>query len=385
MNKIKHIKPGRTKLYLIFLILTPVVFACASGFKVVSLESDVQWSELGGDGFHSFVREGDTFDDLVLLFRLKPKSMVGTTIVTGDNTVFCTTQKGYLQAYDLTKGKRIGDIKIKNKMISAPVYDDHTLYFTAVDGRYTINSFDAVTGRFNWRKNLGVFESALTVSGGNLFAANRSGLVFNLDKETGETVWDFQADSEILAGSIVVDDLVIVGSLKGVITALDKSSGTEVWQHKSGMVLRATPSSDGNRIFWGTLDNVLLALDVRSGTVLWRFNTNGAIYTTPSVTKESITFGCNDGIIYSIDKTTGAEKWRFETKSVVNTSCMTIGNRVYFGALNKMIYALDAVSGKKVWEFPVEGRVVADPAYYDGKLIFPVESRFLYVFGQNKN
>jgi len=385
MNEKKHSQHGCTKSFLIFLILTPAVFACAHGFKVSSLESDVQWSELGGDGFHSFVREADTIENLEFLFRLKPKSMVGSTVVTGDNTVFCTTLKGYLEAYDLTKGKHLGSIKIKNKMISAPVYNDHTLYFTAVDGRYTINSFDAVRGRFNWRKNLGVFESALTVSGDNLFAANRSGMVFNLDKKTGETVWEFQADSEILSGTIVVDDLIIFGSLKGIIKALDKYTGVEVWQHESGMVLRATPSSDGDRIFWGTLDNVLLALDVRSGTVLWRFDTNGAIYTTPSVTKESITFGCNDGNIYSIDKTTGVENWRFETESVINTSCLTIGKKVYFGALNKMIYALDAVSGEKIWEFPVEGRVVAEPAYYDGKLIFPVESRFLYVFGSKEN
>ena len=383
-NKIRT-QPNCAKLFLFLIFVSLAVLACASGFRVSSLESDIQWTEFGGDGFHSFAREADDIENPELLFRLKLLSMVGSTVVTGDNTVFCCTQKGYLQAYDLTKGKLLGKIKIKYKMISAPVYDNHTLYFAAVDGRFTINSFDAVRGRFNWRKNLGVFESALTVSGDNLFAANRSGLVYNLDKESGDIVWEYQADSEILSGTIVVDDLVIFGSLKGIISALDKSTGEEVWQYNSGMILRATPSSDGSRIFWGTLDNTLLALDARSGSELWRFNTNGAIYTTPSVTKESITFGCNDGKIYSIDKITGEERWRFDTETVVNTSCITIGSTVYFGALNKMVYGLDAVSGKKIWEFPVEGRVVANPAYYDGKLIFPVESRFLYVFGQNKN
>lgn len=373
-------KPQNYMSQIVFLILI-LQLACSGSIRISTVNSDVQWSEIGGGPYHSNVREGDSDTDMTLLFKLKTNSMVGTTVVIGDNTVFSCTLKGQVQAFNLKNGKRIGRIKIKVSMISAPVYDEQILYFATVGGRYTINAYDTSKGRFLWRKNLGIFESPLTVSNGKLFAANRSGTVFYINKNTGEPIWTYVADSEILSGIIAFDDKVVIGSLGGTITALAISSGKPVWDYETGMNLRATPSSDGKRIFWGTLDNTLLAVDAGTGKELWRFVTKGAIYSIPSVSEDSITFGSNDGNVYSVAIVSGEELWRFDAGTVVNTSCITLGNRVYFGTMNKKIYALDLHSGKQVWEYTVEGRVVANPAYYDGKLIFPVEPRFLYVFG----
>lgn len=380
-SKIKNIPFLRVIFFTLICCYFTLFFACSGRIRLSEFDSIEHWSEIGGGSLHKNVRADNYNEELSLLFKLKSRSMVGTTIVTGDNTVFCCTQKGMLQAFNLTKGKEIGLIKIKSTMISAPVYDNRILYFAAIDGKYTIRSYDAAKGKYVWRKNLGIFESPLTVSGDKLFAANRSGTVYCINKNTGEVIWSFEADSEIFSGLLVTGNMVYTGSLNGVITSVDYDTGEKIWEYDTGQKLRATPSSDGSRIFWGTLNNNMIALDARSGQKLWQFKTDGAIFTTPSVTGQSITFGCNDGVVYSLDPITGNEKWRFNVGTVVNTSCITVGSRIFFGALNRIIYALDSTDGTQVWEYPVEGRIIANPAYYDGKLIFPVEHRFLYVFG----
>jgi len=380
-TNIKNIPFLRIIFFTLICCYFTLFFACFGRIRVSAFDSVEHWSEIGGGPLHKNMSADNYNGKLSLLFKLKPRSMVGTTIVTGDNTVFCCTQKGMLQAFNLTKGKEIGLIKIKYTMVSAPVYDKRILYFATIDGRHTIRAYDVAKGKFVWRKNLGVFESPLTVSGDNLFAANRSGTVYCINKRTGEVVWSFEADSEIFSGLLVTGNRVYVGSLNGVITSVDYNTGEKIWEYDTGQKLRATPSSDGSRIFWGTINNNMIALDARSGQKLWWFSTNGAIFTTPSVAGQRITFGCNDGIVYSLDTITGKEKWRFNVGTVVSTSCITVGSRIFFGALNKKIYALDISDGTQVWEYPVEGRIIANPAYYDGKLIFPVEHRFLYVFG----
>lgn len=360
------------------------LISCSGSIRVSSSNAHLDWSEMGGGNLHDNVRKGDSYNVPEFLFRLKPNSMVGTSTVIGDNTVFCGTLKGVMQAYDLDKGNRIGKIKVKYSMISAPVYDNGVLYFAAVDGKYTINGYDTERGKFIWRKNLGIFESPLTIKGDNLFAASRSGTVYCIDKRTGDEVWSYQADSEILSGMIALETVIVAGTLDGVITALDLDSGEPVWHYATGMSLRATPSSDGTRLFWGTLDNTLLTIDSRTGEEIWRYSTAGSLFTTPSVVNGSLIFGSNDGNVYSIAISDGKEQWRFNANTVVNTSCIAVGDKVYFGTLGKKIYGLDILSGKKIWEYDVEGRVVANPSFYDGKLIFPVEPKYLYVFGLTK-
>ncbi|KPK95530.1 hypothetical protein AMJ80_05080 [bacterium SM23_31] len=381
LSNIKRIPFLQAVIFALICCYFTLFVACAGRIRISEFDSVEHWSEFGGGPLHENRRTDNYDEELTLLFKLKPRSMVGTTVVTGDNTVFCCTQKGMFQAFNLTKGKEIGLIKIKSPMLSAPVYNNRILYFTTIEGKYTIRAYNVAKAKYAWRENLGIFESPLTVSGDKLFAANRSGTAYCIDKNTGEVIWSYKADSEIFSGLLVIDNMVFIGSLNGVITSVDHGTGEKIWEYDTGQKLRATPSSDGNRIFWGTLDNSMIALDARSGQQLWRFTTGGAVFTTPSVAGSCIIFGCNDGVVYSLNPITGSEKWRFNVGAVVNTSCITVGSRIFFGALNEKIYALDSNDGTPLWEYPVEGRIVANPAYYDGKLIFPVEHRFLYVFG----
>ncbi|MFC1561619.1 PQQ-binding-like beta-propeller repeat protein [candidate division KSB1 bacterium] len=355
--------------------------ACGGKIKIPPVESSLTpWSQIGGDQYHTSVAANASHSRIEYFLKIKPVSMVGKSVVAADGIIYCGTLKGMLEAFEIQTGERVGRLKIKKPIISAPLIDNKHIYFASAKDEQNLYGYDLENGRYLWRHELGIFESSLAHSDNRLFAANRSGVLYALNKLTGEIFWKQNTRSEIIADIIAVDEYVYTGSLKGDISAFDQQSGDPVWQYGSGLVLKGAPSSDGERLFWGSVDNKLIALDAFSGDLLWSFDTNGGIYAPPAVYERQVVFGCADGYVYSVDSGTGKENWRYRAGSVVNTACIVVGGRIYFGTLNREIIGLDGGSGQELWTFPVEGRVTSNPVFYDGFVVFPVEYRFLYVF-----
>jgi len=372
-------------LFILYVVSLCFFITCSSSLKVHTTGESTPWQELGGDLFHRFSRGNENIFELAFIRKIKTKSIIGTSIVVGDNSIFCGTSNGYIEAFDIDTGEELDKMTIKYGVVGAPVYGNHILYFGVIAGNYTLNAYNVKDGKYVWRKKYGPVESSLTVSDNRVYAANWAGIIYCIQSTSGKELWHFQADAEIVSGLLVFNNTVYAGTIRGTIRALDADTGIKIWETETGMALRASPSSDGQRIFWGTLDNALLVLNAKTGEMEWVFKTNGSIFSTPSIVDSAVIFGCNDGFIYCLESVTGKEQWRFEVGTVVNTACITIGNRVYFGALDRKVYALNSTDGTKTWEYPVEGRVINNPAYYAGKLIIPVEHRFLYIFGEKEH
>jgi len=342
--------------------------------------SYAEWPEYGGDTNRTNMRNSAEHSDPVFQYRLMMRSMTGKSIVAGENLIFAGTLKGYFQAFDIHTGEEAGALKIKKPVISAPVYDNRHIYFASIEDGNTLYCYNISRGKYVWRRRLGEIESSLTVSGSMIYAINRTGVLFCLDKLSGDTVWVHNADSQVVADILVSDGGVYIGTLSGDITALDKSTGHILWEKETESSFRAGPSTDGKYIYLSALDNQLIAMDAASGNRIWSFPVKGSLFATPSIDDKQVVFGCGDGYIYSVDKNTGRLRWSFDAGTVVNTSGIIIGNRIYFGTLKRLIYGLDCETGEPLWEYPVEGKIISNPIYSDGKLIFPVEHRYLYVF-----
>ncbi|MFC1514107.1 PQQ-binding-like beta-propeller repeat protein [candidate division KSB1 bacterium] len=364
------------------LILSVFFAACTGRVRVAKEDAGKPWSEYGGGQLHNNMSYDKIDGDIILLFKLKPKSMISSSMVVLDNNVICTSRKGFIEVFELSEGDKIDEMKIKEPMFGAPAYDDSVLYYSTIKGNRTFRAYNIHKGKYLWRKDLGYIESAASVYNEYVFAANIKGDIYCLDKKSGEIKWEFDAGSSVYSGMLVLGDKVFAGSIKGKIYALDINSGSEIWSFDTGDILRGSPASDGRMIFWGTVGNRLLSLDPASGNINWEFKTAGAVYSSPTVAGGRVIFGCNDENVYSLDAATGEEQWKFAVGSVVNTSCLAVGSKIYFGSLNKIVYSLESATGDLLWEYPVEGRVSSNPAYFNGKLIFPVENRFLYVFGK---
>lgn len=182
------------------------------------------------------------------------------------------------------------------------------------------------------------------IAAGQVYVADRKGLVEALDTETGKRRWKTDTDALISSGPGVGDELVLVGTSDGELIALNAEDGDIRWRIAVTSEILAIPKEHLGVVIVQTVDGNLSGYDSDSGNRLWVFDR-----TVPALTLR----GTSDPLI--------------------------IDDIVMAGFANGKIVALDIRSGRQVWEATVavpRGRselerlvdVDANPVVYDGVL-----------------
>ncbi|MBE2270620.1 MAG: PQQ-binding-like beta-propeller repeat protein [Anaerolinea sp.] len=71
-----------------------------------------------------------------------------------------------------------------------------------------------------------------------------------LDAVTGQVLWSHEFDSDMYGGATVVSDLVFVATFDGMIYALNRASGEIVWSYQAPAGINAWPAVADNTIVW---------------------------------------------------------------------------------------------------------------------------------------
>lgn len=95
-----------------------------------------------------------------------------------------------------------------------------------------------------------------------------TGELVAIDAATGEIQWTHDFDMDNYGGATVVNDLVFTATFDGVLYALDRETGEEVWSYQAPAGINAWPAVVGDTIVWaaGFGDSpVLMALRLGAG------------------------------------------------------------------------------------------------------------------------
>ncbi len=251
-----------------------------------------------------------------------------------------------------------------------------------------------------------VVTATPAVVGDRVYVGDWAGVVYALDRETGDEVWRFQADlhRNVYAGQIVsspavadVGDrrLVFIGAGK-TLYALDTVDGDEVWRHEIGepgdvdvpTEIESSPVVVGDTVLIGyDVHNTpgyqagLLAVDSATGDVRWDFDPDAGaeptgcvdVWASPSVDEErglvfAATGNCPsspDGwgdyteALFALDVETGEPAWSYQPHEPNNDDLdfagspnqFTVDGRDLLGLGNKdgTYYAVDRETGEEVW------------------------------------
>jgi outer membrane protein assembly factor BamB len=118
--------------------------------------------------------------------------------------------------------------------------EDGALYFQADDG--VLYRLDRTTGEEAWRVRLleepvervpldapgaryDPFGSDVTVADGRLFLGTYDDRLLAVDPADGQTLWEFEAEGGVLGAPAVSDGRVVFGAFGGKVHALDATTG----------------------------------------------------------------------------------------------------------------------------------------------------------------
>jgi len=210
--------------------------------------------------------------------------------------------------------------------------------------------------------------------------------------------------------AIVVDSILVCGTLQGEFYAIDMMNGKEFGSRKISSPIAAAPLAVGNELYlctkagretifdynirsgeyvWrkniggvaapaiisrhaivvGTLEGQVLALRPSHGGVLWTYACGAPIHGSPC-TDDSLVYAADTrGGIHALSAATGALAWKRALPGAVYAGLSTARGIVYAGSRDNRLYALDARTGTILWSYDTGERIMASASANDSIVV----------------
>lgn len=224
--------------------------------------------------------------------------------------------------------------------------------------------------------------------GKRLYVASSSGLVTALWKQnksryTDQVIWQTKYEAAVLAGPVLADGKLLIGSAKGDLLALSPETGQVVWQTQLNSEVVSTPVVATGRIFVRTNDGRVIALNVQSGEVIWvadhqmpNLFIRGAAPVL--INDDKVYVGRESGFVEALSVSTGETIWdaRIATPSGrtdlermvdIQSGLVLHNERLFVLSYNGRIAAVNPKNGNISWAKDISGYrdfVVLDNVIY---------------------
>jgi outer membrane protein assembly factor BamB len=215
-----------------------------------------------------------------------------------------------------------------------------------------------------------VVTLVLTTGDGQAYHADKT---FVVERVTGEAklLWDdpFDAGASVQAGTVLLDNVLLVAGCDGRLFGLDAGSGRRRWGAALNGAICATPVIAAGTAFVGTEGGTLYALDPRTGRQRWKAELGGPMLAAAAVLGDTVAAVAGSKLI-AIDTASGVPKWSVEVAGLRPVR-PTMGGGAFYVACNgdAGVVALDAVGGRVRWRSPAPGGIsAAAPAFGDGRV-----------------
>lgn len=325
--------------------------------------------------------------------------------VVADGTVYIGSADNSMYALDADTGEEQWAFAADHRIEGTPAYDDGTVYVGSYDKH--LYAIDAETGDERWSRSFdGLIRGSPTTRDGSVFVGvgchnlacawyadeddvPKSGWIYALDAESGETTWRYEVGDEVVSTPAVTDDAVYVGASDGALYAMNPTTGDVEWTYETRDMIWSSPAVAYGTVYVADWNGNVHAVAAETGDEEWFADTAGRyISGSVAVDEEAVYVGhtpyntlddptTNHAKVFRFDRTNGTEEWSFETPATeIGSSPVVTGDRLYVGSHRQSdgdgvgVHAL-TTDGEEEWFMEIDGRGVgSSPALVDGTLYF---------------
>ena len=257
------------------------------------------------------------------IWSFQTTSHVESTPFINQGKLYFTAGADGVYCIDALEGQEIWHYPAVHADMS-PVMHKDKVYFGTGYGDYRIYAVDAQTGAEAWSKQMPYPVWGSPSAEGNIvyFGLGRgnfsdsapipAGKVVALDTETGDTVWEYEAEDAVLTAICVQNGSVTFGSRDGYVYSLQSTDGQLNWKTDLFGPVVSSPAVTMDTVYAATKDGNIYALATSDGKVQWEFDTriinrNIEIYSSPAVAKGLLYIGSSDRYIFCFGGDEGRE------------------------------------------------------------------------------
>jgi outer membrane protein assembly factor BamB len=170
---------------------------------------------------------------------------------------------------------------------------------------------------------------------GNLYVADRHGVVAALDPATGKKVWS-----------------------KNFAERENKARWSNFWGvfgSKESARISGGLTVFSNKVYFGTENGDVYALDAATGDELWKTQVKGEVLAQPAVESGVLAINTGAGTLFALDAETGEQMWSYESEVPPLTvrgvgEPVGVGGAFIFGTANGRMVLAVAETGQIGWE-----------------------------------
>ncbi|MFL5242581.1 MAG: PQQ-binding-like beta-propeller repeat protein [Gemmataceae bacterium] len=246
-----------------------------------------------------------------------------------------------------------------------------------------VSDLDAETGKVLWRSRFGAPYRVVRDLGYNantVFAVNNVEL-YALDRANGRELWHYRLP-EALSAPLVGDDkmVYIAGSTRVSGLALPEQQtpegtvkGSDKPQELPNFGLTETKALS---ILKGTIDSSTLPRgNVPQPSLIWEYPLDAQVEQTPAITNEFLMMPGLNGLLFVLTKANGKREYRLPLASTISLALASYGENAYIAAEDQTLYAINIVLGKVLWRFSSGTAILRAPEVSEED-IYLVTNRF---------
>ena len=258
--------------------------------------------------------------------------------------------------------------------LSTPFVSQDNL-FLGIKSQYLTN-VNKKTGQTIWQfedPNFGNFHYIGGYEKNTIYASTDLTFLYTLfsfNSMTGKVNWSAQTESEIIANPAFYSDLVITIDFIGNVTAYNKETGRVVWNYLSDYNTNPTNIEIiDDEVFVVSETGTLYCLNVKTGFEKWKLNLGKGLSSSICSSGNLIFFNTSNGELIAYDVKLRKNKWVLSTGGIKAIPTF-YNNTMFFGNNSGEFQAIDFNAGTKIWSYKCQEKIWSSPSILtkDGKI-----------------
>jgi outer membrane protein assembly factor BamB len=270
----------------------------------------------------------------------------------------------HLRCLDARTGEQIWSFPTTSHVESTPFIHQGKLYFTAgADGVYCI---DALEGEQIWHYPAVHADMSPVMHKDKVYFGTGYGdyRIYAVDAQTGAEVWSKQMPYSVWGSPSAEENRVFFGLGRGnfsesapipagKVVALDAETGDLLWEHEAEDAVLTAIAIQNGYVTFGSRDGYVYSLQSTDGKLNWKTDLGGPVVSSPAVTMDTIYAATKDGYIYALSTDTGKVQWEFDTRIInrnidLYSSPAVANGLLYIGSSDRYIFCFGADESREM-------------------------------------
>jgi len=361
----------RRALVIALLVLPLMVGGCGRRFRLnqEQLEQPSTWPFIRGTAAGPGAIESTEWTgrlDVVWSVRVSDRPAGPLTL--GHGVLIYPGVRRRIRFYDQSSGAYLGRWQAKRPAQTGVSLLDSLAFYGTTLPYYRLCCVDLSRRHRVWQGSVKDAAAGTIIVQDRLVVASSAGTLEAFNAYTGEPVWSLEAPGRLVAGPSGDVDRVYQPVANGAVIAAAASDGRELFRVELNEPIPAGVAV-GGFVFVAAMPGDVFALDRLDGHTVWRTSVGGEVWAAPAVAEGRVFVGLATGELVALDAATGSELWRYRTVEVVRAAPVAVGRFVVVGTMTGKLLSLDAATGSVVDQHQLDGAIATAPVS-NGRQLF---------------